>query len=464
MIHVTFCRAVKEFQLEPQSRPNPLYQPPNGVAKRHFFADNDCSRSINIIYFLNSFMFRLSFVFFFYNVTYFNPCLNVSFPAAQVDKGGLNVELRVTDIVSLTNADLLTESCKSEPSPEDLIMVRNVADRYVETVLEFNPDATEQLDLRDKYVANVENLGDRVRTKNKKLIHHLNDHFAVLEKKFKDSVWISGNIKAISDISSALNPTGYKLKINRLTRFIELIPGIPTALRRYFRHFHSQSKEIDLLMRHLDRLSGQLNDEIGYLETQKVEMSDHCRSFKKAIHMGVLIQQQLGKAHATEIPRIDPRYTFIENEILNRLKERLENLTKQINLNSTCLCSIAVCIENGRELRKGIETLKINFITAHSIGAALALSLARITLPDLACDSSSIHPEREAPPSPTLETLATAFSMIPTTCDEVLAFIERAQPAISTAVSGIPALFLQTESSFRTSRPFNEEIFDDPFF
>jgi hypothetical protein len=75
------------------------------------------------------------------------------------------VDLHVTDLKSLEMNGFSSDMFDVKDDHEETLAIKNVANRFVATLLEFNPDATEQLDLRSKHIANVENLGDQTRKK-----------------------------------------------------------------------------------------------------------------------------------------------------------------------------------------------------------------------------------------------------------------------------------------------------------
>ncbi|MDA8402842.1 MAG: toxic anion resistance protein, partial [Desulfobacteraceae bacterium] len=341
--------------------------------------------------------------------------------------------------------------------------IKNVANRFVATLLEFNPDATEQLDLRSKHIANVENLGDQARKKTSQLIHQMKELFNSLEKKFNDPSWMSGNLNALASMAETLDPSRCNLKETRISRFLEHIPGITTALRRYFARFESKRNDIELLIRHLNRLVAQVGKDNDTMILQKNTLQDHCRTLAKAIYLGTLIHVNLGKALLRDIPLDDPRYVFIEKEICLRLRGRLKNLGLQRELNMACFVAITIILENNRELHRGLETAKHALLSAFNQGVVTAQSLIRQQLTPMPLTDPSepgmVSEDYASPPN--LKTLSDSLGLIPSACQAVQAFVTEAEPHIRSALSDLPQRHKLTEDSFRKMRLTRVDILSE---
>jgi hypothetical protein len=365
------------------------------------------------------------------------------------------VELFVTNQKTLEEDGWLPGSFEIEDDHEDAEKIKHSAAHYIESVLDFNPDATEQLDLRDKHLSSVEHLGGKSRKGSIKLIGQIRDHFPVIEKQLEERSWLSSNFADIKSLSQGLDPFLNHVKEDGIPRFFERIPFIPTPTRRYYLRFESQRDKVDQLVRSLEKVTDVFEKDIELIKTQLRSMSEYCTAIGKKIFMGQAIDQGLQRALVNDLFVEDPRRDFIEKEQIPRLRLRMSNLRRQLDLNRGYITVLTVLLLNNESLNKALIRGQEDLVAAFNLGASMARERINLSVEPVAQRESANNDgsQDENPRRPqNLMSLSAAFSRTNDLADSVKEFIQKSLDAFRDSASGLPQLQTDVEEAFQAAR------------
>lgn len=368
--------------------------------------------------------------------------------------------LHVTDRASLEQSGISYHDIGILSENEDLGYLINRAGSFVETVLEFNPDATEQLDLRDKHLACADNLGEKARENISSLLKVQSDMCEAIGKIFQQPYpyWFRNILTGITDVASHMNPDLVELKISKLGRILEYLPRSSTPFKSFFLRFEQCRTIAERVVTSMDRTIAWLKKNDGLLLSQMEQLKSVSMSLARAIRLGLLIDQTLCETLTYEVPHGDPRESFISDDLLRRLRKRVNALHRLMDLNRQSLITIEIVNRNSLELVRGLELNKEAIFKTFNLGPACALALThrrlvRGTLMDTPTDSESLG--IKPTPEYHLENLKQNFTKILSAEDDLKSFLDLAGPTIRQTLESLKQLHEKTNAAFMNLKQSN---------
>ncbi len=316
---------------------------------------------------------------------------------------------------------------------------------FVENVLDFNPDATEQIDLRDKHLSSVEHLGGKARNASLKLIRQIRDHFPVIEKQLDGRSWLSSNVNAVEALAQELDPYLNQFRDDGLPGFLDRFRFIRTPARRFYSRFDARKNAAVELVVSLEKISDVFEKDIELFKAQIRNLSEVCHGIGKNVFLGRLIRKGLQKTLEKDLFNEDPRREFIEKEQIPRLKNRLANLRLQLDLNRAYLTSLTVILVNTEILYKALSTLGENLVSAFNLGAGMAGDRigGAVQLIDGPC-------EHDMPR--TLESLSASFKRVSGGALAIRGFMKDSLEAFRESTDGLCQLQQDVDESFQAAK------------
>ena len=256
-----------------------------------------------------------------------------------------------------------------------------------------------------------------------------------------------------------LDPGKFDLEPGWVTRTMGRMPFIGTPLKRYFSRYESSRTMLDAIVRSLRIGREQLQrDNITLADDQKA-LRQINEKLEKAIKLGQLVDAKLSVKLEKELPAGDPRRTFVENEWLFPLRQRIMDLQQQLVVNQQGVLSIDLIMKNNTELTRGVDRAINVTVSALQVAVTLALALAnqRITLEkvqavnettdkligdtakNLRTQGAEIH-KMAAGTTLNIETLKQSFADIRAALDDVSRFRQEALPQMASAIVDLDKL------------------------
>lgn len=230
-------------------------------------------------------------------------------------------------------------------------------------------------------VQSVETMGLRVQQEASRRSQMLKQPIAALARNAEDGGPVAKSLLDLRDQVEDLDPNHYDFSSSGLRRLLGSIPGIGSPIRRYFSRFQTSEAVIDNIVAALEKGGEQLKrDNITLADDQKYFRALAVK-LAEAVAFGQLVDAKLTEKLA-EILREDPRYIFIEQELLFPLRQRIMDLQQQQAVAQQSVLTVEVIIRNNKELMRGVQRALNVTVNALSTAVTLALALEnqRITL------------------------------------------------------------------------------------
>ena len=174
-----------------------------------------------------------------------------------------------------------------------------------------------------------------------------------------------------------LDPNARDLSGGPLDRLLARLPGIPSALQRYFRRFESAQDALDAIIRDLDagrerlrRDNLTLGDDQGALRTSIAVLQREIAFCRAA-------DAELERAVADQPEGPDGQRAFIEEELLFPLRQRITDLQQQLAVAQQGVMALEILIRNNRELMRGVDRAIHVTVGALNVAVTVAFALAR---------------------------------------------------------------------------------------
>lgn len=232
------------------------------------------------------------------------------------------------------------------------------------------------LDAQHSAKAAIEAMGAQLQKDAAHRSQMLKQPVAKLYERSEDGGEVANALVDLKMQVEELDPGKVDLEAGWLTRLMGRIPGVGTPLKRYFSRYESASTVIDAIVRSLKDGQEQLKrDNITLLDDQKL-MRELTHKLERAVKLGQLIDAKLADRLQTEIPESDPRYGFIQEELLFPLRQRIQDLQQQLLVNQQGFLTVEMIIRNNKELIRGVSRALNVTISALQVAVTLALALA----------------------------------------------------------------------------------------
>ena len=232
------------------------------------------------------------------------------------------------------------------------------------------------VDARNRTKAAIEAMGSRLQREAAHRSQMLKQPVAKLYERSEDGGEVANALVDLKVKVEELDPGKYDLEAGWFTRLLGRIPGVGTPLKRYFSRYESASTVIDAIIRSLKDGQEQLKrDNITLIDDQKL-MRELTHKLERAVKLGQLIDAGLVDRLQTEIPASDPRYEFIQEELLFPLRQRIQDLQQQLLVNQQGFLTIEMIIRNNKELIRGVNRARNVTVSALQVAVTLALALA----------------------------------------------------------------------------------------
>ncbi len=374
------------------------------------------------------------------------------------------MELFVTNQKTLEEDGWLPGPYEIKDDHEDAGKIKNSADRYIESLLEFNPDATEQLDVRDRHLSSMEHLGGKARKGSLDLIDQILGHFPVIEKQLDERAWLSGNFNDIQNLSQDLDPLTHHVKDEGGPRLLDRIPFIRTPISRYLSRFEVRRNDTLQLVGSLEKVADVFEKDMDLFKAQIRAMADFCTAIARNIYLGNAIAQGLHRALESDVMPDDPRREFIEKEQIPRIKTRMANLKLQLDLNRSVITTLTIVLLNTESLYKAVQRLRKDLATAFNMGTVVVrdrinLSLQPVTFGDEETDR--ILKEDSRPGPQPFMSLAAAFARTTDLAGSAKDFMKKALAAFKDSAEVLPELQKRTDKAFQSAKPLDPGITQD---
>lgn len=343
-----------------------------------------------------------------------------------------------------------------------------LANEFIAKVLSFNPEDTNQAEVRSRNIASVENLGARIQKDAAVRSSMLKEPIRKLAAKGEDGGEVANALVDLNMQVEELDPAGFNLQPGWFPRLFGFIPGVGQPIKRYFTKFESAQTILDAVFNSLEDGANMLKrDNITLIEDQK-KLRELTHKLQKTITLGQVLDQKLNTVLEQEIPSDDARYKFIQEELLFPLRQRIMDLQQQLAVNQQAVLAIEIIARNNKELIRGVSRAINVTVNALNVAVTVALALAnqRIVLNKIESvnkttnkligdtartlkeQGTAIHKQASSSQLD-IETLKQAFTDITAALGDIARFRQAALPKMANAILEMDTLTQDTDQAIR---------------
>ncbi len=384
----------------------------------------------------------------------------MTLPAAS----DLKNELALADPQTLT----VTEGQDTE--------VEEAAEKFVAAVLAFDPNDPQQQNVRDSNIAAVETLGSKTQQAAAHRSAMLKQPIRSLAAKSDDGGEVARSLVELNMQVDELDPGKFDFEAGWFARLLGRLPGIGTPLKRYFIKFEQSDTVIDAIIRSLKEGKEQLKrDNITLVGDQKA-MRGFTYRLEKTVKLGMRIDDRLNYALEREVePGDDAKASFIQEELLFPLRQRIQDLQQQLAVNQQGVLAIELLVRNNKELIKGVDraiNVTVNMLSV-AVTVALALANQKIVLEKIEAINKTTNrlieetaarlktqgaaiQKQSASTQLSMESLTRAFADINTALDDISTFRKESLPVMAENILTMDQLTSEAESRIQQQEQGNK--------
>jgi|SRR5690625_5212560 len=359
-------------------------------------------------------------------------------------------------------ADRLRQELEQEPVSVDADLQTQAAS-LTSQLLQIDHDNPQA---RQQARNSVETMSQKVQVQAARRSAMLKEPIRKLSQRGDDGGPVANALVDLKVRVEELDPARFDLSPGWLSRLLGRLPFVGTPIKRYFTRYESASTVIDSIVASLHQSREQLKRDNITLQDDQNEMRELSQKLKRAIELGRLMDSELSAKLENEIPNDDPRYAFVEEELLFPLRQRIQDLQQQLAVNQQGVLTTEIIIRNNKELIRGVNRATTVTVNALQIAVTLALALAnqRIVLDKIEAvnettnnliannarqlreQGTAIH-QRAASSQLSMETLKTAFADISAALEDISRFRREALPTMAQNITELDELAQNTEAT-----------------
>lgn len=277
--------------------------------------------------------------------------------------------LKTIDIEEVKDEILLNPEVETEQDKELI----EQANEITKKILLVNPNDTEG---KHQAKSAIENMNAKLQLEAAKKSALLQEPIKKLSARGDDGGTVANSLVDLKLKVEDLDPAKFNFDAGWFSRTLGFLPFIGKPIKRYFTKYESAATIIEAIVNSLKEGREQLKRDNITLQSDQNAMRDLTLKLEKAIKLGQLIDRQLTEKIETELTTDDPRYTFIQEELLFPLRQRIMDLQQQLAVNQQGVLTIEVIIRNNKELIRGVNRATTVTVNALQVGVTLALALA----------------------------------------------------------------------------------------
>ena len=152
---------------------------------------------------------------------------------------------------------------------------------------------------------------------------------------------------------------------------------VANPIRTYFDKYQKADNVINDIMESLEKGKITLKNDNTTLEIEELSMRDLTKKLAKEIEMGIMMDEENSDAlNKAKVNNDDPdRISFVSEEILFPLRQRIMDMQQMIVVNQQGIIAIEVIRRNNKELIRGVDRAKNVTISALRTATIVASAL-----------------------------------------------------------------------------------------
>jgi len=281
--------------------------------------------------------------------------------------------LHVADIGILKNElSLLPPNEIAAPSDSADPLMKHAA----ETVdVLFNTSMSDLEAMKDRRNA-VESMGLDLQASAAKKSAMLKQPIAKLAKSAEDGGPVANALVDLKIKVEELDPAQIDFSPGWFSRSLGWLPLVGTPIKRYFTKYESADTVLSAITNSLRKGADQLKRDNITMTDDQQDMRVLTLKLEQSIKVGMAIDSEMTRRLENDIPSDDPKYKFLQDEILFPLRQRIMSLQQQLAVNQQGVLSLELIIRNNKELIRGVNRALNVTVNALQVAVTVALALA----------------------------------------------------------------------------------------
>ncbi len=243
----------------------------------------------------------------------------------------------------------------------------------VEQLLNIDPNDMEE---KSNSVAAVEAIGNELQKMAARRSDMLKQSIHTLSKTGDDGGPVASSLIDLRTTVEELDPNKIDFSMNWFRRLIAILPFVGSPIEEYFSRYQSADTVISDIVNSLEKGKDQLKRDVITLDDDQKYMHDFTTKLKKAVAFAEMVDSGLTDKVDNELPSDDPRATFIKEEIMFPLRQRVMDLQQQLAVAQQAVLTIEIIKRNNKELIRGVSRALGVTINALQVAVTLSLALA----------------------------------------------------------------------------------------
>ncbi len=224
--------------------------------------------------------------------------------------------------------------------------------------------------------AAVEDMGVRLQAEAAKKSAMLRTPIDTLAKRGDDGGPVANALVELKVNIEALDPVQFDFEPGWFSRTLGFLPFIGKPVKRYFTKYESAQTVLDAIMNSLKDGRETLRRDNITLRDDQLSMREITLKLEKTIRLAQLIDQRLASRLETEVRSDDPKFKFVQEELLFPLRQRIQDLQQQLVVNQQGTLAMEIIIRNNKELMRGVDRCVNVTVNALQVAVTVALALA----------------------------------------------------------------------------------------
>ncbi len=325
-----------------------------------------------------------------------------------------------------------------------------------------------ELTQQDEAKSAVEEMGRSLQQEAVRRSAMLQQPIRTLAKSGEDGGPVANSLVDLKMKVEELDPAKFDFKPGWFSRTLGLLPVMGSPIKRYFTQFESSQTVINAIISSLEKGRDQLKRDNVTLGEDQRAMRELTLHLQRQVQFGQLLDGQLQTIGEREIPTDDPRRSFIEQELLFPLRQRIIDLQTQLAVNQQGILAIGVIVQNNKELIRGVNRALDVTVSALQVAVVVALALAnqKIVLDKISAlnvtttnlitgtaerlrtQGAEIH-KQAASSTLDIEALKRAFTDISTAIDDIARYRREALPQMAQTILEFDHLCADAEARIK---------------
>ena len=387
--------------------------------------------------------------------------MNTQQPTTEVSTdAGLDLKLDVATVrqeLALIAPDSISAETTEDAELEE--KARQFADALID------PDSSD-FEAQDEMKAAINDMGRELQRKAGRQSKMLQQPIKDLSKHGEDGGPVANALVELKMEVEELDPNRFDFSAGWVTRMLGMIPGIGSAMKRYFSKYESAQTVIDAIIHSLEEGREQLKRDNVTLSEDQRGMRELSLKIERQVMLAQLLDQKLQYKLDREIPVDSPKSRFVQEELIFPLRQRIMDLQQQLAVNQQGVISIEIIMRNNKELVRGVDRAINVTISALQVAVTVALALTNQkivldkinalsqttsdliagTAATLKTQGTAIHTQASQSMLQ-MDSLKSAFADINSAMDEISRFRREALPKMAESILEFDQLTAQGEAA-----------------